>query len=101
MFAIPVDYVEDFFLGVAIRHFAARGLADASVNEIADEAGLSRSAMCNYFDGRNDLVDAVGVAAVGKASAALGDPAPSPTQRLLGGVPGQRGTTFRTTQEGL
>ncbi|MEV4481518.1 TetR/AcrR family transcriptional regulator [Micromonospora coxensis] len=60
-------------LAVATRHLSARGLAGMSVNEIADDAGLSRSAIYNYFDGKSDLVDAVRAAAVRKVAAALGD----------------------------
>ncbi|MBO4206228.1 TetR/AcrR family transcriptional regulator [Micromonospora echinofusca] len=63
---------QERILAVATRQFSVRGLADLSVHEVADEAGLSRSAMYNYFDGRGDLVDAVRAAALRRVAAALG-----------------------------
>ncbi|MEU5950125.1 helix-turn-helix domain-containing protein [Micromonospora sp. NPDC047465] len=64
---------QERILAVATRHLSIRGLAGVSVNEIADEAGLSRSAIYNYFDGKSDLVDAVRAAAIRKVAAALGN----------------------------
>jgi AcrR family transcriptional regulator len=74
---------QERILAVATRQLSIRGLADISVNEIADEAGLSRSAMYNYFDGKSDLIDAVRAAAIRKVSAALGDWAAQPDPKAF------------------
>ncbi len=59
-------------LGVAQRHLAHHGRAEASYNQIIAEAGLSKTSAYLYFDGREDLVRAV-VAAVGaRLEAVLG-----------------------------
>ncbi len=59
-------------LDVAARQLADPETAEASVVEIAAAAGLSRSAMYNYFDGRADLVQTVGAHAAELAADALG-----------------------------
>lgn len=46
-------------LGVARRHIAAHGNDAASYNQIIAEAGISKTSAYLYFDGKDDLVDAV------------------------------------------
>lgn len=60
-------------LTVATDHLARRGAGGISLNELADEAGISRSALYNYFDGRDDLVAAVADAASLAVAEALGE----------------------------
>lgn len=52
-------------LAAAHRCFARRGFHDATMQEIADEAGLSAGALYRYFDGKQALVEAL--AAWGRA----------------------------------
>src|SRR5687768_4334370 len=50
-------------LGVAIREFAERGFAGASLNEILAEVGISKGAYYYYFEDKEDLfATAVGAA---------------------------------------
>lgn len=46
-------------LDIALRAFASAGTDAASYNQIIASAGISRSSAYNYFDGREDLLDAV------------------------------------------
>ncbi|MCL3861007.1 TetR/AcrR family transcriptional regulator [Actinotalea sp. K2] len=46
-------------LGVARAHFAAEGPETASYNKIIEASGISKSAVYQYFDGREDLLGAV------------------------------------------
>lgn len=46
-------------LDIALRAFASDGTDAASYNQIIASAGISRSSAYNYFDGREDLLDAV------------------------------------------
>jgi AcrR family transcriptional regulator len=46
-------------LSVASRHFASRGFAKASLNEILAEAGISKGSYYYYFEGKDDLFAAV------------------------------------------
>lgn len=59
-------------LAVATRHIAERGVGEISLNSLADEAGISRSALYNYFDGREDLIAATTEAALDAVAEALG-----------------------------
>lgn len=43
----------------AYRCFARRGFHDATMQEIADEAGLSAGALYRYFDGKEALIQAL------------------------------------------
>lgn len=60
-------------LAIAAEQLASADGAEASMERIASVAGLSRSAMYNYFDGRDDLVAAVREEAVSLAKTALGE----------------------------
>lgn len=56
----------------AAQQLATTDYSEVSMERIASAAGISRSAMYNYFDGREDLVAAVREHAVSLARAALG-----------------------------
>jgi AcrR family transcriptional regulator len=45
----------ELLLAIALRHFAEHGYDGASLNEILDEAGLSKGAYYYYFDDKEDL----------------------------------------------
>jgi AcrR family transcriptional regulator len=45
-------------LEAAVRVFSSRGVAAATMAEIADEAGLSAGAIYRYFESKQDLADA-------------------------------------------
>ncbi|BBG04400.1 MULTISPECIES: TetR/AcrR family transcriptional regulator [Pseudonocardia] len=60
-------------LAVARDHLAREGRDGASLNAIAVDAGFSRSAAYTWFDGRDDLFDAVRDDTVARLAAALGD----------------------------
>lgn len=64
-------------LDVAAVRLADPATAEGSVVDIAAAAGLSRSAIYNYFDGRDDLVATVRSHAGGLAAAALGQWSPA------------------------
>lgn len=49
----------ELILGVARRHFAEHGTEGASYNKIIEAAGVSKTAVYHYFDGRDDLLAAV------------------------------------------
>lgn len=57
----------------AAEQLATTDYSEVSMERIASAAGISRSAMYNYFDGREDLVAAVRKHAVSLARAALGE----------------------------
>lgn len=57
----------------AAQQLATTDYSEVSMERIASAAGISRSAMYNYFDGREDLVAAVREHAVSLARAALGE----------------------------
>ncbi|MBX3143309.1 MAG: TetR/AcrR family transcriptional regulator [Trueperaceae bacterium] len=57
----------------AAEQLATTDYSEVSMERIASAAGISRSAMYNYFDGREDLVAAVREHAVSLARAALGE----------------------------
>ena len=59
-------------LALAARHIAARGLGEISLNDLAEEAGVSRSALYNYFDGREDVISAATEAALVAVADQLG-----------------------------
>lgn len=46
-------------LSAAGRCFSSRGFHDATMQEIADEAGLSAGALYRYFDGKEALIEAL------------------------------------------
>ncbi|MGJ7440532.1 TetR/AcrR family transcriptional regulator [Aquipuribacter sp. MA13-6] len=46
-------------LDVARRQFAADGVATASYNKIIELSGISKSSAYQYFDGRDDVLEAV------------------------------------------
>ncbi|MFC9660002.1 TetR/AcrR family transcriptional regulator [Nocardia sp. NPDC127606] len=64
-------------LAIATRNVADHG-ADMSIIDVAGEAGLSRSGIYNYFDGREDLLVAVRAAAADRVAEALGPWEPLP-----------------------
>lgn len=59
-------------LAVAANHLARDGAAGLAVRSIVAEAGISRSSAYQYFDGKDDLVHAVGEYAVAKMRDVLG-----------------------------
>ena len=77
-------------LEMAGRVFAARGFHEASMDEIADEAGVSKPMLYNYFGSKEGLYFAYVeqsyqelISAIDEAVAAAGEDA---TQRLRAGV---------------
>ncbi|WP_435299001.1 TetR/AcrR family transcriptional regulator [Timonella sp. A28] len=65
---------------VATRHIAERGISNIALNDLADEAGISRSALYNYFDGRQDLIDVVTQSALTAVTQALEPWQPQPSE---------------------
>ncbi|UYM03434.1 TetR/AcrR family transcriptional regulator [Solicola gregarius] len=59
-------------LDIALKAFAEQGTDAASYNQIIAAAGISRSSAYNYFDGREDLLDAVLDEVAERFGAALG-----------------------------
>jgi len=60
---VPAAYAEARtreITDAAYRVFARRGFAEATMQEIADEAGLSVGALYQYFDSKDDMVIAAG-----------------------------------------
>lgn len=83
-------------LRVARAHFAAEGPQTASYNKIIEASGLSKSAVYQYFDSREDLLGAVLDGVQARVLAALGEwrPAADPGefwQQLDRGARGLRG----------
>ena len=60
-------------LDVALEAFAAEGVQTASYNQIIAAAGISRSSAYNYFDGRDDLLNAVLDDVAERVHASLGE----------------------------
>lgn len=60
-------------LTTAAEQVASTTGEEVSMERIASAAGLSRSAIYNYFDGRDDLLAAVRAEAASRARAALGE----------------------------
>lgn len=54
-FARLSDDKRERILEAAAREFAAHGYADASMNKVLDEAGISKGAAYYYFDDKADL----------------------------------------------
>jgi AcrR family transcriptional regulator len=46
---------QETILRVALAEFAAHGFADASLNRIIQDAGISKGSLYYYFDGKEDL----------------------------------------------
>ncbi len=46
---------QELILDAALREFASKGFAEASLNGIIDAAGISKGSMYYYFDGKEDL----------------------------------------------
>lgn len=67
-------------LATATRHIAERGLDGISLHDLAEAAGISRSALYNYFDGRDDLISAATAAAVATVAETLGTWEPQPNE---------------------
>lgn len=59
-------------LGVARAHFARDGREAASFNQIIAEAKISKTSAYHYFDGKEDLFDAVAADAAERTLTALG-----------------------------
>jgi AcrR family transcriptional regulator len=53
------DDTRQTILDIALRHFAERGYASTSLSAIAADAGLATSAMYHYFEGKEQLYEAV------------------------------------------
>ncbi|MFE2128594.1 TetR/AcrR family transcriptional regulator [Streptomyces amritsarensis] len=62
----------EHILGAARRHFAEHGAEGASYNKIIEAAGVSKTAAYHYFDGREDLLNAVLDGVLGRLLDALG-----------------------------
>lgn len=61
------------FLAIARAHFARDGRDGASLNRIIADAGLSKTSAYNYFDGKDDLYEAVVAGSLARLAAVLGD----------------------------
>jgi AcrR family transcriptional regulator len=57
--ALRYDERREQILGVAAQLFAAKGLYQASVNDIVREAGLSKGGMYWYFKSKDELIEGV------------------------------------------
>ncbi|MFF8382620.1 TetR/AcrR family transcriptional regulator [Streptomyces kanasensis] len=68
---LPSD-TQAALLAVARAHFARAGRDAASFNRIIAEAGISKTSAYHYFDGKEDLFDAVVGDAARRTLAALG-----------------------------
>ncbi|MFB8076676.1 TetR/AcrR family transcriptional regulator [Streptomyces sp. NPDC056013] len=67
----------EHILGTARRHFAEHGAEGASYNKIIEAAGVSKTAAYHYFDGREDLLNAVLDGVLARLLGALGPWAPA------------------------
>lgn len=79
----------DEILAVARTHFARDGRDGASYNQIIADVGISKTSAYHYFDGKQDLFDAVATDCAARARAALGpwhptDDVPSFWEQLRG-----------------
>lgn len=59
-------------LAIARRHFAEQGREGAALLTVAQDAGLSRAAFYNYFDGKDDLFETVRIETITRVGRALG-----------------------------
>ena len=81
-------------LDAAATVFARRGFAAASLDEVAEEAGLTKGAVYSNFEGKQDLFDAVIQERLETRMLAIADLVPqgpledelAQTVRLLGGI---------------
>jgi len=53
------DETRELILSAARRHFASRGLAGVSMQDIADAAGVSRATVFNQFGSKQLILDAI------------------------------------------
>ena len=53
------DETRQAILDAALRHFAERGYASTTITAIAADVGLATSAFYHYFDGKEQLYEAV------------------------------------------
>ena len=75
---------EERIAQAALRVFARRGYAAATVREVAREAGVAQGLLYNYFDGKHALLVGIfrrGLADIGASFAAAAVSAP-PAERL-------------------
>lgn len=59
---VPQEYLDARrreILEAAVRCFARRGFDGTTMQDVADEAGLSKGALYRYFDGKGDVVEAL------------------------------------------
>ena len=59
---VPQDYLDARrreILEAAVRCFARRGFDGTTMQDVADEAGLSKGALYRYFEGKDDVVEAL------------------------------------------
>ena len=67
-------------LDVARHEFATHGATTASYNKIIEAAGISKSTAYQYFDGRDDLLDAVLADLRDRIASLLGDWPSAPSE---------------------
>ena len=56
---LPADERRDQLLDVALEVFATAGFHGASMNEIAEAAGVTKPVLYQHFDSKNDLFAAL------------------------------------------
>ena len=70
-------------LGVARHQFAVHGATTASYNKIIEAAGISKSTAYQYFDGRDDLLDAVLADLRNRIAGLLGEWSSAPSEEAF------------------
>ncbi len=79
------DETRQTILDVALRHFAERGYASTTMSGVAADVGLATSAVYHYFDGKEQLYEAVFFAVAPRVWEAMADSmAGAPT--MLAGI---------------
>jgi len=56
---LPADERRDQLLDVALEVFASAGFHGASMNDVADAAGVTKPVLYQHFDSKNDLFSAL------------------------------------------
>lgn len=59
---VPQEYLDARrreILEAAVRCFAERGFHGTTMQDVADEAGLSKGSLYRYFEGKDDIVEAL------------------------------------------
>ncbi|ACL62920.1 TetR/AcrR family transcriptional regulator [Methylobacterium nodulans] len=69
---LPIE-TRTAFLAVARSHFARDGRDGASLNKIIGDSGFSKTSAYNYFDGKDDLFEAVVADSFRRVSEVLGE----------------------------